>query len=314
VSYAAESHEQHFGVRWQLLYLPSLSQQGALARNTIGECDELRGRVSISCMGATYFLRLYAPSFFFVAAAATFSCANTPTTMQCPLAPLPVDDVDTRVPDDRRNLPMGTAIIMATPPAIDAHVATTPLQAPPGRPRWQVPRVHRARSWLSRRGRSRAAAALPAPALQPSAGPGGVQLTTHAWGLEAVLVFQSPDAAARAVDVLEKLESLDLNIHGAVHSVALTSRIRAKLTDNSRRGSKDGLHFKTNVTTVTVQATAPPPMLVLMPAPYATPFAPQHYPCYNAPMYIPAPQLPLPPTYVLVPDPLYARGGGKSSP
>ena len=148
----------------------------------------------------------------------------------------------------------------------------------------------------------------------PVQGLGGVQLATHAWGLEAALVFQSPDAAARAVDVLEKLESLDLNVHGAVHSVALTSRIRAKLTEKPRRGSKEGLHFKTNVTTVTVQATAPPPMLVLMPAPYATPFAPQHYPCYNAPMYIPAPQLPLPPTYVLVPDPLYARGGGKSSP
>ena len=125
-------------------------------------------------------------------------------------------------------------------------------------------------------------------------GPGGVQLVTHAWGLEAFLIFQTQEAATHAIEELEKLDSIVLDYkQGMPTEVVLTAPLNVAMTN---RPPRPGI---TPMSAPMALAWPSPayPVPVLVPAPYSAPCYPQHG------ITMVAPQPPLPPGYMLVPDP-----------
>jgi len=128
-------------------------------------------------------------------------------------------------------------------------------------------------------------------------GPGGVQLVTHAWGLEAFLIYQTQEAAAKAVAELQRSDSVELvSSGGAVRRAALTTPLQAAVVKYKTSTSS----ARPPLTTAHATPVAPAAMRSVL-----TPFVMPFYGPVVQPYAVPFP--PLPRSYVLVPDLSFPR-------
>ena len=217
---------------------------------------------------------------------------------RAPVAPLPIDDSTTCDAYDHRTTSGGGASL-SPPLSASATEVTDPPRAPEVArlpPGLRGSRYHfyavRVVGFPEGAGGEPLVAFLRRFGTVP--GPGGVQLVTHAWGLEAFLIYQTQEAATQAIEELEKLYSIVLDYkQGMPTEVVLTAPLNVAMTN---RPPRPGI---TPMSAPMALAWPSPayPVPVLVPAPYSAPCYPQHG------ITMVAPQPPLPPGYMLVPDP-----------
>jgi len=223
---------------------------------------------------------------------------------RAPVAPLPIDDSTTCDAYDHRTTSGGGASL-SPPLSASATEVTDPPRAPevarlpPGlrgsRYHFYAVRVV---------GFPEGAAGEPLVAFLRRfgtvPGPGGVQLVTHAWGLEAFLIFQTQEAAAKAVVELQRSDFVELVASGGgVRRAALTTPLQAAIVkykaNSSRATTVSATPVGSAVPGATAWTVAPAPMLSGL-----TPFVLPFYGPGVVPYGVPCP--PLPQSYVLVPN------------